>query len=120
MSDKTPPKPHDVETYYMVSELLSTSYHEIKELSKKKPNDPLNEFKVNKINKVLNVIKELLANEPTAMFLDLLDNDNIPSNSDVALVLGEYDASLKNFKKKYSTITGWVTSEGVFTFRELQ
>lgn len=116
MSDNNLPAPQDVHTYYMISELLSTSYREIKELSKKKPNDLLNEFKVNKINKVLEVIKKLLEKEPTAMFLDLLDNESFPSNSDVTLVLGEYDASLKNFKKKYcGSFSDWTTSEGTYT-----
>lgn len=115
MTDKNLPTPQGVQTYYMISELLKTSYLEIKELSKKKPNDLLNEFKVKKINKILKVIKKLLENEPTAMFLDLLDDDNLPSNSDVTLVLGEYNASLNNFRKKYSTFDGWTTSEGTFS-----
>ena len=54
----------------------------MKEFSKKKPEDLLNEFKVKNVNRVLSQIKSLLNDEPTSQFLDILDSDSLPSNSD--------------------------------------
>jgi len=85
--------------------LLSPMFHavsgEIKELSKKKQDEVLNKLKVEMINKILEQIKELLAGEPTAQFLELLDNDILPTNSDAVLVLAKFQAAMAHFHNKY-------------------
>ncbi len=91
-----------VEKFQMLSELLNSIYTEMKEFSKKKPDEPLNSFKVNNVNRVLKQLKELLSEEPTIGFLDLLDNETLPTNSDAILVIGQFEASMKRFKNKYT------------------
>lgn len=91
-----------VEKFKMLSELLSSIYLEMKEFSKKKPDEPLNAFKVNNINRVLTQLKDLLADEPTIGFLDLLDNESLPTNSDAILIIGQFEASMRRFKNKYT------------------
>ena len=49
-----------VTQYELLCPLLSGIYGELQELSKKKPDTPLNNFKVKSINRVLEPIKELL------------------------------------------------------------
>ena len=71
------------------------------ELSKKKPDTPLNNFKVKSINRVLEPIKELLKEENMYPFLDVLDMDDMPTNSDVVLIMSQYIKSMDIFHDKY-------------------
>lgn len=90
-----------VEKFEMLSPMLEAVFIEIQNLSKKKQNDLLNELKVNMINKILEEFKEMLVDEPTIQFLDLLDNQTLPSNSDCVLILAQYRSALSQFKSKY-------------------
>ena len=90
-----------VEKFEILSPMLDAIFIEIQNLSKKKQNDPLNELKVNMINKILEEFKEILGNEPTIQFLDLLDDQTLPSNSDCVLILAKYRSALSQFKSKY-------------------
>ena len=82
--------------------MLVSIYSEMKEFAKKKPDEPLNKFKVKMINRVLEQIKEIIKNEPTNEFLDLLDEDALPSNSDTILIIGQFNAAMKQFREKYN------------------
>ena len=90
-----------VEKFEMLSPMIDALFIEIQNLSKKKQNDPLNELKVNMINKILEELKEILGNEPTIQFLDLLDDQTLPSNSDCVLILAKYRSALSQFESKY-------------------
>ena len=109
------PSRADVSKFEMLEKLLASIYEEMKEFSKKKPDEPLNKFKVKNINRVLEQIKELLKSEPTNEFLDLLDEDSLPSNSDCILIIGQFNSSMKQFRSKYYGWTGmnheWSTKE---------
>lgn len=85
----------------LLSPMLDSVYNEIKELSKKKQDDTLNKLKVRMINRILEQVKELLAEEPTAQFLDLLDDETLPTNSDAVLMLAQFQAAMMQFKTKY-------------------
>ena len=54
----------------MLFSMVNSDLHEIRELSKKKQDEPLNKFKVKTINKKLEKVIEIFANEPTSEFLD--------------------------------------------------
>ncbi|MFB0832058.1 hypothetical protein ACEU2D_21000 [Brevibacillus laterosporus] len=71
-------------------------------------------LKVNLINRVLTEIKEVLKNDPTIEFLDLLDDDTLPQNGDAVLILGQYQAAMKQFRLKYY---GWVSRDGEHRWR---
>lgn len=90
-----------VNQYELLSPLLSGIYVELQELSKKKPDTPLNNFKVKSINRILEPIRELLKDESMYPFLDILDIDDMPTNSDVMLILSQYIKSMKIFHDKY-------------------
>jgi hypothetical protein len=101
-----------VEKFKMLNELINSIYLEMKEFSKKKPDEPLNSFKVNNVNRVLAPLKDLLKDEPTIGFLDLLDNETLPTNSDAILIIGQFQASMKRFKNKYTDKYGnWVIDD---------
>ena len=85
-----------VNQYELLNPLLTGIYKEMQELSKKKPDSPLNAFKVKAIN-------EMLKMENTHAFLDVLDVDEMPTNSDVVLVLNQYMNAMKIFYEKYYT-----------------
>lgn len=90
-----------VEKYNMLNPLLNSMYGEIKELSAKKQDLILNKVKVTMINRILRQIKGLLRDQPTAEFIDLLDEDTLPSNSDAVLVLSQYQSAMKQFLNRY-------------------
>ena len=58
-------------------------------------------LQVKSINRVLEPIKELLKEENMYPFLDVLDMDDMPTNSDVVLILSQYIKSMDIFHDKY-------------------
>lgn len=99
--DRNYPTEAEVLQYKMLDELLASSFSELKEFSKKKPDELLNTFKVKSLNRILSPIKEIMRNEPTANFLDLLDEDTIPSYSDAVLIIAQFNAAMAQFKSLY-------------------
>ncbi len=89
------------EKHEMLSPMLDAIYNEVKELSKRKQDDVLNKLKVKMINRILEQIKEIVAEESTAQFIDLLDDETLPSNSDAVLILAQFQAAMKQFEDKY-------------------
>jgi chromatin segregation and condensation protein Rec8/ScpA/Scc1 (kleisin family) len=102
------PTEAEIEKFEMLDKLTDSIYTEMKEFSKKKPDEPLNKFKVKSVNRVLEQVKAILQNEPTVEFLDLLDDESLPSNSDSILILSQFMASMKQFHSKY-----WQREPGV-------
>jgi hypothetical protein len=110
--DNPLPSQEDVFGFAMLYKLADSIYTEMKEFSKKKPDDLLNTFKVKNVNRVLEKLKDFLKNEPTIEFLDLLDEETLPSNSDAILIIGQYKAALDNYRNRNTTKYGrWMTIE---------
>jgi hypothetical protein len=99
----------------MLSGLLDSAILEMKELAKKKPDESLNLTKIKLLNRILTPLKEILLMDPSGAFLDLLDEETMPSNSDCVLILGQYNAVINQFKEKYYGWDGsdhrWFTKE---------
>lgn len=95
------PTSAEVKKFEMLYPMLDSDIAEIRELSKKKQDEPLNPFKVKIINKKLEQIKTLLNNEPSSEYLELLDEDTLPTNSDAVLMLTQFINAMRQFKKKY-------------------
>ena len=78
---------------------LSDWYKEIGVLSKKNPNDAVNKFKLNFVNQSLIDANELLGSryKPYADF-DVFREDEIPTTSDVVMILGLYMSALERLK----------------------
>lgn len=89
------------EKHDLLMPLLNGMYLEMQELSKKKPDTALNEYKIKAINRILTPAKELLQYEDTYPFLDILNSDDIPTNSDVILILNQYIRAMNLYKNKY-------------------
>jgi hypothetical protein len=95
------PSLEDVNKFDMLYPMLISDLNEIRELSKKKQDEPLNKFKVKTINKKLEQIKSILNNEPTNEYLELLDEDTFPSNSDAVLMISQFIKAMEQYKKRY-------------------
>ena len=97
------------EKYELLYPLLKSILFEVKELSKKKQDEPLNKLKVGMVNKILSQIKtDVLNDDPSREFLDLLDDETLPTNSDAVLIIAQYDAAMAQFHAKHH---GWDGSE---------
>lgn len=87
-----------------VMPLLDSMYLEFKELSKKKPDAAVSKSKISIANRLLLKVREVLADEASVDFLDMLDEDDVPQTSDVTLILSQYVAAMNGFKEKFH---GW-------------
>jgi hypothetical protein len=101
------PSTEEVNKFEMLFPMLDSNVAEIRELSKKKQDEPLNQFKVKVINKKLKQILELLRNEPSIDYLELLDEDTLPTNSDALLMLTQFINAMVQFKSKYHDSEGY-------------
>ena len=92
------------EAYEELMPLLESMYREFQELSKKKPDAVLNKRKVEIVNRLLRDVYHVLEGQTSSAYLDLLDEDDLPQNSDVVLMLSQTVAAMRQFK---STYYGW-------------
>ncbi len=95
-----------VEEYETIKPLLEAMYAEFQELSKKKQDGQVGPTKVKMVNRLLKAVHGILEHEPNRAFLDLLDEDDLPQNSDVVLILSQTEAAMKAFEAKYSYWSG--------------
>ncbi len=118
------PSKADVMKFIMMYDFLESAYVEMKDFSKKNPDGALNDNKVKRLNRILKDIKDILVDEPTASYLDILDDEMLPSNSDVVLTMSQYRSAMENFRKKYRVYHDfhyhWHTSDGEIKAIELE
>jgi len=78
---------------------MEAFHNEIGTLSKKSQNDALNKFKLNLVNQVLIEANKILgaAYKPFPNF-ESFDPDQLPSNSDVVLVIAQYLECMENLR----------------------
>lgn len=81
--------------------LLQAMFREFQDLSKKKPDGQVGKTKVKIVNRLLSCVHLVLMEEPSHCFLDLLDEDDLPQNSDVVLILSQSVAAMTAFKIRY-------------------
>jgi hypothetical protein len=81
--------------------LLEAMYKEFQALSKSKPDATLSKKKVEMVNRLLKEVFTILEGESNKKFLDLLDEEDLPHNSDVVLILGQTVAAMERFRKKH-------------------
>ncbi|MEH2373064.1 hypothetical protein [Nostoc sp.] len=91
----------NVELYEIIIPLLHAMRSEFKELSKKKPEAVLNKSKMKIVNRLLQSCRKILASEASFDYLDLIDEDDVPQNSDVVLMLSQYVAAMNQFHSTY-------------------
>ncbi len=121
-SEENKPSKEALTKFKLLLPMLSSLLEELKEFSKKKPDGVLNKFKITTINRTLKDVKDILSYYPSNQYLDLLDDETLPQNSDAVLVLGQYKAAMDHFKKKFyrwnGSNHGWETSSGFLPDRE--
>lgn len=89
----------DVHNFERLVVQLQALQAEISQLAKKSPNDGLNKFKLKLVNTVLVAANELFVGnfKPVEGF-ELFDEDDLPTNSDVAMVLTLYIEQSERFR----------------------
>lgn len=108
---KQKPQP-DREKYDMLHDLFNEIYEEINEMKKKKPDGVVNAFKVERINRVLEPLYDLMKDEPFISYLELIpeptEEKSVRSTvevgltySDVMLILSQYKGGMGLFFHKY-------------------
>ena len=86
-----------VELYNTINPLINYIFKELKDFSKKNQNDPINLTKVKMINRLLVKAQIILKNEPSINYLDLLEENQLPSISDAVLIVSLYISALETF-----------------------
>lgn len=113
--NKNLPLEKDIEKFEILYPMLTSVHNEMQDFAKKKQDGVLNELKVKLINNLLNDIKEILKTEESSKYLDLLDNDTLPQNSDAVIIIGQYLSSMHIFRNKYHGYDNRVNEHRWFT-----
>ena len=89
-----------VETFLKLQPQLKSAYDEIALLSKKKPTDSLNTFKLKFINSILSRANKILEDKykPFPEEFKLFKEDDMPNNSDVVFILSHYLTALEKLR----------------------
>lgn len=102
----------EVEKLEKVIGQIQGAHKEISILAKKSPADSLNAFKLTLINNVIKASNEVLGEnyKPFGHF-DQFESDDLPSNSDVTMILAQYMEEAERYRSDnvvYEKYVGWV------------
>jgi len=95
------PTDKNIEEYKLLKDMLHSQKEEFDLLSKKKADGQLNPMKIKMVNRVLEPLKALFKKEQTHVFLDTLNEDEMPTYSDVVLIISQYETAISKFRIKY-------------------
>lgn len=115
------PIPSDLPTDAQVKQLdmlwpmMESALAEMRDFSKKKPEEVLNPLKVKVLNRLLTDIKKALGEDPSVQYLDALDDALLPENADAVLILGQYKAAMTQFREQYYRYESGTGSHRWFT-----
>jgi hypothetical protein len=104
-----PPSEEQAAAYDRHVPMLEAAHREMTELSKKKPDGVVNTLKIKVINRLLAELSTVLEDDASRGFVDMLEEDSLPQNSDVVLVLSQWQAALTQYK---ATHHGYDASRG--------
>jgi hypothetical protein len=93
----------DVWEFEKLEQQLHSFLAEISELSKKKPNDGLNKFKLRFINQTLEGLNKLIGDHRPFADFETFDVDDLPTNSDVVVILAQYAGATYNLRRDHTT-----------------
>lgn len=106
-----PLKKSEVESLEKVTGQLAGLHNEISQLARKAPNDAVNKFKLGFINSIVSSANAVLGDEykPLDGFVQF-DADEVPSNSDVTLIIGLYLEEVERLRSDNIKMNGgaWV------------
>lgn len=113
--DSPRPTAEQAATYDRLVPMLGAAHREMTELSKKKQDGIVNELKIKMLNRLLTQLGKVIENDPSHDFVDTLDEDTLPQNSDAVLILSQWKAALAQFHSKHygfdGTTNRWFTQE---------
>ena len=97
-------KVKDVEVFEKLHLQIKGIYSELCVLSKKSPDGAINKFKLKFVNRLLIIANQILG-EKYIPFSDFskFNEDDIPTNSDVILIVSQYIRCLEMFKSENVT-----------------
>lgn len=109
--------PEDADLFDTCEEQVKGMYEEIGLLSKKKPDGPVNKFKLKLINQLLAKVNNLLSNEYSPFDdFSAFDEDDLPTTSDVVFILSQYLKGMNKFRYDHthynSGIWYWMLDDG--------
>jgi len=92
---------NDVDKFVKLVKQIKSLIEEFSVLSKKKPDDAVNKFKIKLINPVLRVANDFVNDKKYKPFEDfeLFNEDDLPTNSDVLVILSQYSVCLEKYHK---------------------
>jgi hypothetical protein len=101
--------------------MVVSAHKEVGELSKKKQDGIVNDLKVRHINRLLAPIKELLVDDESANYLELLDEETLPQNSDAVFILGQFLAAMDQYKSRHTDVySRWQTVEWIAEHEDME
>lgn len=92
-------KKQEVDAFEALEGQLASLYEEMQTLVKKSPNDLMNKFKLQLVNSILQRVNEMLGAQrrPFPDFC-VFDQDVLPSNSDVLVIVSQYLSSMEELR----------------------
>ena len=92
-------KKEDADVFDSLEEQMKGMYEEIGLLSKKKPDGPVNKFKLRFLNDLLAKVNQLLGKmyKTLESFIEFSEED-LPTGSDVVFILSQYLKSMDKFR----------------------
>jgi hypothetical protein len=102
----------EVQEFERVEQQLHSMLTEMSELSKKKANDGLNKFKLKLVNVLLEKMNKILEAQKPFKDFEIFDENDIPTNSDVVVMLSQYAAAIFQLRAENTqwnrTVHEWV------------
>ena len=110
-----PPTDEQAATYDRLVPMLEAAHREMTELSKKKQDGIVNTLKIKMLNRLLSELSKVIEKDPSYAFVDMLDEETLPQNSDAVLVLSQWQAALRQYRDRHygydSSRHRWFTVE---------
>ncbi|GAB1690697.1 hypothetical protein [Krasilnikovia sp. M28-CT-15] len=102
-NDASSPSPTEEQaaTYDRLVPMLEAAHREMTELSKKKQDGVVNTLKIKMLNRLLGELSKIIVKDPSHAFVDMLDEETLPQNSDAVLILSQWQAALKQYKDRH-------------------
>ena len=101
----------EVQKFEMVEPQLDAMRKELNQLKAKKPDAPVSKAKIKMVNAVLKDAIEHLERLPEAKYLTVLDEDDIPQVSDVAMLLSQFEKAMVRFQVLHKQNGRWFLNE---------
>ncbi len=111
----------DIQNFEKVEAQLKSIYEEMDVLSKKKPDDAINDFKLDLVNRIIELCNKILKDNKPIKDFNKFESGKMPSNSDVVVVLSQYISCLDKVRSEnINCLRGnwyWVINDKISNIR---